>query len=91
MLILGICMGRKAKSRRVTMQKRKRMSAVKGKFREQKKERAAKAKKIALSGAAKKERRKVYKKVRPKVDRSTKKSFLKKMREKAKTWGLIDE
>lgn len=84
-------MGRKAKSRRVTMQKRKRMSAVKGKFREQKKERAAKAKKIALSGAAKKERRKVYKKVRPKVDRSTKKSFLKKMREKAKTWGLIDE
>jgi len=32
-------MGRKAKSRRVTMQRRKRMSAVKGKFREEKKER----------------------------------------------------
>ncbi len=56
-LILGIFMGRKAKSRRVTMQRRKRMSAVKGKFREQKKERAAKAKKLALSGAARKERR----------------------------------
>jgi hypothetical protein len=74
-------MGRKAKSRRVTLSRRKKMGKVKGKFREGKKSSVKKkfSKKTAKSS-------KKIKKTKPKVDRSKKKGLIKIMREKAKSW-----
>jgi hydrogenase maturation factor HypE len=79
-------MGRKTKSRRVTLSRRKKMRNVKGKFRETDKSSVKKkyTKKVAKST-------KKIRKTKPKVDRSKKKGFIKIMREKAKLWRVLDE
>lgn len=71
-------MGRKTKSRRNLMSKRKRMTKLRGKFREAKK-------KVNLQKKPTKPKR-FSKPTKPKVDRSKKIGWLKKLREQATEW-----
>ena len=79
-------MGRKTKSRRTLLSKKKRMSSVKGKFRETKEYAAIKKKTVKKSPRTKK-----YKVTKPKVDRSKKTSLIKKMRDLAKSFESKNE
>lgn len=74
-------MGRKSKSRRNLLSKKKRMGSVKGKFREVKEYSALKKK--VVKKAPERPRAKLTK---PKVDRSKKISLIKKMRDIAKSF-----
>jgi hypothetical protein len=78
-------MGRKNKSRRVTKARYKRMGKVKGKFREAK----GAPKRVKTPKVNPKRQPKKIKIKRPKVDRSKKIGFLKKMRKKIK--AMVDE
>lgn len=75
-------MGRKTKSRRTLLSKKKRMNKVKGRFRETK-EYTMILKKKPAKKTTKKAKIKLTK---PKVDRSKKTSLIKKMRDLAKSW-----